>query len=115
MITKEAPQLALPVETEDLVRQLIKQADEHHIETNLKIQMIYDMQKSFSDQQVSMVLKLRKELEELKLQMSPNDVAIRKQLVKATNLSASLGFFGAGRGPRSGGGRGGAGPGGGGG
>ena len=84
MITKEAPQLALPVETEDLVRQLIKQADEHHIETNLKIQMIYDMQKSFSDQQ-EMVLKLRKELEELKMQMSPNDVAIRKQLVKATN------------------------------
>ena len=85
MIANEAPhQSQLEMETKDLILlRLIKQADERHIETTMKFQMSYDQQKLFSEQQVSMVLELRKELEALKLQMSSMDVG--KQLVKATN------------------------------
>jgi hypothetical protein len=77
MITKEAPYPSqLGQEIENLIRQLIKQAEEHHIETTWKIEMIFEIQKSFSDQQVLMVLKLSKEFEELEMQMSSKDVAI---------------------------------------
>jgi hypothetical protein len=41
MIAKEAPyQSQLGQETKDLVEQLIKQADQHHVETAQKIQII---------------------------------------------------------------------------
>ena len=77
-------------ETKDLIQRLtqIKQADEHHMEIQRKIQMIYDQQILLSGMQASIALELQKELggirsmNQVTAQNRYKDAAIQEQLVK---------------------------------
>ena len=68
-------------ETRDLIQRLIKQTDEHYMETRMKIQMIYDQQILLSAQQATIAHELQKEITAT-MQKRSKDSAVENQLVK---------------------------------
>ena len=78
MIANEEPcQSQFEVEIRDLIKRLVKQADEHHMETRMQIQMIYYQQIYYQATKHQLHLSYKKKLAAIKCRRDPRMLPLK--------------------------------------